>query len=71
MVDLPESYEKVAWQNWFHIAKQALKAKLIFSSLRQFYDYFNTHELEYEILDSKLEELGLEPVRSQEHHLAA
>ncbi len=55
--NLPNSYEKVELQNWFHVIKQALRAKMIFTSMRQFYDYFNTNKLDYDSLNTKLEEL--------------
>ena len=55
--DIPDTYEKVELQNWFHMVKQAMRAKMIFTSLRQFYDYFNTHQLDQPTLSEKLEEL--------------
>ena len=37
--DYPDSYEKVKLQNWFDAHKQALKAKLIFNSMRNLKEY--------------------------------
>ena len=54
---LPDNYQKVILQNWFYAQKQALKAKLIFSSFRNFKEYFNTKKLEYDELESLLEAL--------------
>lgn len=57
LTDVPKSYEKVHLQNWFHLQKLSVKAKLIFSSLRNFKEYFNVQKLTYEELKHKLEEL--------------
>lgn len=53
----PSSYEKVHFQTWFHLFKLTIKAKLIFNSLRNFKQYFNTQKLTYEELKSKIEQL--------------
>ena len=57
LVDIPKNYEKVRFQTWFHLQKLSVKAKLIFSSLRNFKEYFNVQKLSYEELKGKLEAL--------------
>lgn len=54
---LPKSYEKGKYQNWFYTQRQAMKAKLIFNSLRNIKDYFNVQSLKYSDLETKFEEL--------------
>ncbi|MCB0495082.1 MAG: DUF4011 domain-containing protein [Cyclobacteriaceae bacterium] len=44
-------------QNWYHGLKEAFKSKLIFYSYRNFTEYFNTEQLEYEELIEKIEAL--------------
>ncbi|MDH5396694.1 MAG: AAA domain-containing protein [Cyclobacteriaceae bacterium] len=39
--DIPSSYEKLNFQNWFHTQKIAIKAKAIFNSLRPIKDHIN------------------------------
>lgn len=55
--DLPDDLNKVHLQNWFHVQRIALKAKLIFNSLRNFKDFFNTKKLTFEELRMKLDAL--------------
>ncbi|MEJ2003697.1 MAG: DUF4011 domain-containing protein [Cyclobacteriaceae bacterium] len=57
LTDLPESYDKVDFQTWFHVQKLSVKAKLIFNSLRNFKEFLNVKYLSYEELRDKLEEL--------------
>ena len=44
-------------QEWFYTIKEAFRAKLIFVSLRNFKEYFNTQKLTYAELESEFEEL--------------
>ena len=44
-------------QQWFHNLKEAFRAKIIFSSLRNFKEYFNIQKLEYLELRNELDEL--------------
>ena len=53
----PETYEKRQIQNWFHTQQQALKAKLIFKSLRSFHEYFNVQNLSYSAIEDLLDKL--------------
>ena len=55
--DIPKTFEKIGFQNWFHLKKEAIKAKLIFNSLRQFREYFNVSKLTYTDLKNTLEAL--------------
>ncbi|MDH5381219.1 MAG: AAA domain-containing protein [Cyclobacteriaceae bacterium] len=55
--DLPTSYEKINFQNWFHEQKLAVKARVIFSSLRQHQDLFLNSDLKYDDLKNKFETL--------------
>ena len=55
--NIPENLKKIDFQNWFHTQKEALKAKLIFNSLRQFSEFFPATNITYEDLKSKLERL--------------
>ncbi|ELR69118.1 hypothetical protein C900_05507 [Fulvivirga imtechensis AK7] len=57
LTDIPPNYEKVHLQNWFHLQKLSVKAKLIFGSLRNFKEYFNVQKLSYGELKEKLEAL--------------
>lgn len=57
LVGVPDSYEKVHFQTWFHVFKLAIRAKLIFTSLRNFKQYFNATKLTYEELKNKIEQL--------------
>ncbi len=54
---VPSTYEKVHFQTWFHVFKLSIRAKLIFTSLRNFKQYFNASKLTYEELKSKIEQL--------------
>ncbi len=57
IIDIPATYQKGVFQNWFHAVKDALRAKLIFNSVRNFKDYFNPQNLTFEQLKAKLNEL--------------
>jgi len=52
---VPDSYEKVHFQNWFYVMKLAVKAKLIFNSIRNFKEFFNVQKLTYDEFKDKLE----------------
>ncbi len=55
--NIPNTAEKASFQNWFHAIKTALKAKLIFTSLRNFRDFFPPQKITYSQLKSGLERL--------------
>ncbi|MBL3656435.1 AAA domain-containing protein [Fulvivirga sediminis] len=55
ITDVPTTYDKGYIQNWFHLQKLSVKAKLIFNSLRNFRDYFNVQKLSYEELKEKID----------------
>jgi len=55
--ELPETYEKVLYQNWFYVNKLAVKAKLIFNSVRTFREFFPADKLTYQELKDKIEAL--------------
>lgn len=55
--DIPELYEKESFESWFANQKKAILSKLIFSSLRNFKEFFNIQRLSYEELKTKLENL--------------
>ncbi len=55
--EIPDTYDKVDYQNWFHVQKLSVKAKLVFNSLRNFKEFLNVQVLSYEDLRAKLEEL--------------
>ncbi|MEL7003949.1 MAG: DEAD/DEAH box helicase, partial [Bacteroidota bacterium] len=57
LIDIPDTYQKVHFQNWFYLKKLAVKSKTIFTSLRNFKEYFNPQKLTYEDLKKKLEDL--------------
>ena len=44
-------------QEWFYTLKESFRAKLIFVSLRNFKEYFNTQKLTYKELEREFEEL--------------
>ncbi|UII23128.1 AAA domain-containing protein [Fulvivirga ligni] len=52
---VPATYEKIHIQNWFHLQKLSVKAKLIFNSLRNFKEYFNVQKLSFAELQEKIE----------------
>ncbi|WP_255518015.1 ATP-binding protein [Fulvivirga sp. M361] len=54
---IPERYEKGHFQNWFYIIKLAVKAKLIFNSLRNFREFFNVQKLTFEEFRDQLEHI--------------
>lgn len=55
--DLPVDYKKVSFQSWFHFQKQALKAKEIFYSIRNFKNYFSINTLLYDEFLEKVEQM--------------
>ncbi|MCX2743425.1 AAA domain-containing protein [Mangrovivirga sp. M17] len=55
--DLPETYEKVNFQTWFFNQKKALTAKIEFSNLRNFKEYFNLENISFKDLKASLEKL--------------
>ena len=57
LTDIPETFEKVDFQNWFHVQKLSVKGKLVFSSLRNFKEFLNVQVLSYNELRDRLEEL--------------
>ncbi len=57
LTEIPENYEKLQFQNWFHVQKLSVKAKLIFNSLRNFKEFMNVQILSYDELRQKFEEL--------------
>jgi len=58
--DIPETYKKEDFERWFSNQKKAILSKLIFSSLRNFKEFFNVQKLEYSELKDKLEALLIE-----------
>jgi hypothetical protein len=57
LTDIPDNYDKLDFQSWFHIQKLSVKAKLIFTSLRNFKEFMNVQVLTYEELRQKFEDL--------------
>jgi superfamily I DNA and/or RNA helicase/KaiC/GvpD/RAD55 family RecA-like ATPase len=57
---MPPDYSKVHIQNWFHLLKNTIKAKITFNGLRNFREYFPVSMLEFNELKDKLEQLYLE-----------
>ncbi|MGK7393368.1 MAG: AAA domain-containing protein [Candidatus Cyclobacteriaceae bacterium M3_2C_046] len=55
--DVPVDYDQGTFEAWFTHQKKAVLAKLIFSSLRNFKEYFNVYKLSYEELRIRLENL--------------
>ena len=57
LMEIPTSYEKGRLQQWFQIQKLAVKAKLVFNSLRNFKEFFYVSNMEYVELKEKIEKL--------------
>jgi hypothetical protein len=57
LLDVPMEYEKLAFQNWFHLQKAALKAKSEFFSIRNFKEYFPVSTLSLAEFMSRLDQL--------------
>ena len=57
LTGFPDSLLKIDLQNWFYYQKRALNAKLIFSSLRSFHQYFNLNKLSYTEFKNQVEAL--------------
>ncbi|MDA0196608.1 MAG: AAA domain-containing protein [Bacteroidetes bacterium] len=55
--NLPESFLKIDLQQWFHLQKKALNAKLIFNSLRSFNQYFNLADSSFEDFEARVNQL--------------
>lgn len=55
--NLPETFEKGQIQNWFHAQRLALKAKLIFKSLRSFHEHFSIQNIAYPEIRRILDEV--------------
>lgn len=47
LISLPESYEKEEWKAWFGRTKMAIRAKLIFNSLREVKDAINPEKFSH------------------------
>lgn len=54
ITDIPEVFDKISFQSFFYHQKRALIAKMVFSSLRNFKEYFNIATLGYDDLKIKL-----------------
>lgn len=55
--DVPDEYDLEKIQAWFFLQRKAAGAKLIFSGLRNFKEYFPVRQLTYDQLKDKLREL--------------
>ncbi|MFA0961390.1 DEAD/DEAH box helicase [Roseivirga sp. BDSF3-8] len=55
--EVPEVYDLKQIQEWFFLQRKAAGAKVIFSGLRNFKEYFPVKQLSYEQLSSKIEQL--------------
>jgi len=55
--EMPETLEKGQIQNWFHAQRLALKAKLIYKSLRGIHEHFNIQSLTYETIESSFDKI--------------
>jgi len=65
--DYSGKFSKGPLQNWLHALKQAFRAKIIFSSLRNFNEYFNIQLLSEEELRSKIDDLFMSINHISEH----
>lgn len=45
LINMPEGYDKAEWQTWFDRNKMAIRAKLIFNSIREVKDGINPQKL--------------------------
>ena len=59
IIEVPDSYNQEDFEEWFSYQKKAILAKLIFSSLRNFKEYFNVKSITYDELKNRLEGLLL------------
>lgn len=57
LIEIPTSYDIDVFTEWINNQKKAVMAKLIFSSLRNFKEYFNVQKIDYEELKNILEKL--------------
>lgn len=55
--ELPENYSKISIQNWFHLLRQTVKAKITFNNLRNFRDFFSVNNLSYQELNGLISDL--------------
>jgi hypothetical protein len=55
--ELPDTLEKGQIQNWFHGQRLALKAKLIYKSLRGIHEHFNIQALTYEVIEDSFDKI--------------
>ncbi len=55
--DVPADFDRENLETWFSNQKKAVLSKLIFSSLRNFKEYFNVQHLNYDELRQKIESL--------------
>ncbi|MFW5761067.1 MAG: AAA domain-containing protein, partial [Cyclobacteriaceae bacterium] len=54
LIEIPKTYNPDEFSEWFHNQKLAIMAKLIFSSLRNFKEYYNVHKIGYHELIEQL-----------------
>jgi len=70
LLEIPNTYKEKDFAQWFHNQKLAIMAKLIFSSLRNFKEYYNVQKIEFEELKTKLtkllEVIKILPTKKQE-----
>ena len=52
--NIPIHYKRDHFVKWFEYVKKAVKAKLIFTSVRNFKEFFNVHKLTFEELKERL-----------------
>lgn len=57
LIEIPKSYNPEQFSEWFHNQKLAIMAKLIFSSLRNFKEYYNVHKINCQELKEQLTSL--------------
>ncbi|MGB3183705.1 MAG: AAA domain-containing protein [Cyclobacteriaceae bacterium] len=57
LIDVPEEYDLKKIQVWFYLQRKAAGAKLIFSGLRNFKEYFAVRQLTYDHLKTQLLQL--------------
>ncbi|MGK7392533.1 MAG: AAA domain-containing protein [Candidatus Cyclobacteriaceae bacterium M2_1C_046] len=55
--ELPQDYSKVKIQNWFHLLRQTVKAKITFINIRNFRDFFNAGNISYSELNNQISAL--------------
>jgi hypothetical protein len=55
--EVPETYNKLDFQQWFRLQKTALQALHLFYQVRGLGHYFNVRKLSFEILEQKIQEM--------------